>query len=161
MENIKKFEVERMGKLTYAETIEQVDNETGEVKKSTTTKVVKIPSEPPFIKLYLLDMCKMYDIPKVGNNVLNELLKLTNYNNEIILNSTIKKRIEDKLFLKKGMLDNNLSKLKKAEILKSEERGVFMLNPNLFGKGSWSDINKLRVTWNYDAKGRTVLTETA
>ena len=155
----KNIEVERMSKITYTEKIEEVDHETGEVKKSSTTKVMKIPSEPPFVKLYLADMCKMYDIPKVGNNVLNELLKLTNYNNEIILNSTIKKRIENELSLKKGILDNNLTKLKKANILKSEERGVYILNPNLFGKGSWHDINKLRVTWDYSESGRKVSSE--
>jgi len=104
-------------------------------------------------------MCKMYDIPKVGNNVLNELLKLTNYNNEIILNSAIKKRIDKSLMLKKGILDNNLTKLKKAHILKSEERGIYQLNPNLFGKGSWHDINKLRVTWDYSEKGREITSE--
>ena len=155
----KNSEVERMGKVIYAERTEQVDHETGEIRESTTTKTIKIPSEPPFVKLYLADMCKMYDIPKIGNNVLNELLKLTNYNNEIILNSTIKKRIEKSLILKRGILDNNLNKLKKANILKSEERGVYQLNPNLFGKGSWHDINKLRVIWDYSEKGRKVTSE--
>ena len=148
-----------MGKLVYAEKTETKDYETGEVKESTTLKTFKLPAEPPFIKLYLADMCKMYDIPKIGNNVLNELLKLTNYSNEIILNSTIKKRIEKSLILKKGMLDNNLNKLKKADILKSEERGVYKLNPNLFGKGSWHDINKLRVTWDYSEDGKVVSTQ--
>lgn len=148
-----------MSKVTYVEKIEEVNHETGELKKSSVMKQVKLPSEPPFIKLYLSDICKIYDIPRTGNNILNELLKLTNYNNEIILNSSIKKRIESDLDLKKGMLDNNLTKLKKANILKSEERGIYLLNPNLFGKGSWHDINRLRVTWNYDKKGRTVSAE--
>ena len=148
-----------MSRVTYAEKTEVVDHTTGEVRESSTTKVMRIPSEPPFIKLYLADMCKMHNIPKVGNNVLNELLKLTNYNNEIVLNSTIKKRIESELNLKKGMLDNNLTKLKKANILKSEERGVYLLNPNLFGKGSWHDISKLRVVWDYSESGRKVSSE--
>jgi len=148
-----------MGKITYVEKTETKDYTTGEIKESTTAKTIKIPPEPSFIKLYLKDMCKMYDIPKIGNNVLNELLKLTNYNNEIILNSSIKKRIEADLNLKKGMLDNNLAKLKKAKILKSEERGIFLLNPNLFGKGNWHDINKLRVTWDYSEECRKVSSE--
>ncbi len=148
-----------MGKVIYAERTEQIDHRTGELRESTTTKTIRVPSEPPFIKLYLSDMCKMYDIPKIGNNVLNELLKLTNYNNEIILNSAIKKRIDKSLMLKKGILDNNLTKLKKANILKSEERGIYQLNPNLFGKGSWHDINKLRVTWEYSEKGREITSE--
>ena len=33
-------------------------------------------------------------------------------------------------------------------------RGVFSLNPYVFGKGKWQDIKELQVTWDYNDAGR-------
>lgn len=48
---------------------------------------------------------------------------------------------------------NALSKMVKARILIRIETGIYMLNPFLFGKGRWRDIEKLRHSVDYIFKG--------
>ncbi len=143
-----------MSMALYEETRETIDHETGETKTTMKLTSVKHDNEPSYIKLYLSDICKLNDIPKTGNDVLNELLPLVNYDNEIILNSTLKKRIYEKIGIKKGSLDNNIYKLTKQGILSRVGSGTYMLNPSIFGRGKWQDIKKLRITWEYSSKGR-------
>ena len=146
-----------MKNMIYQETKEIIDHETGEVKSTMKLTSIKHEAEPSYIKLYLSDICKLNDIPKTGNDVLNELLPLVNYDNEIILNSTLKKRIYEKIGIKKGSLDNNIYKLTKQGILSRVGSGTYMLNPSIFGRGKWQDIKKLRITWEYSSKGREQL----
>ena len=143
-----------MSMTLYEEVKETKDHHTGEIKSSTRFTSIKHEAEPSYIKLYLSDICKLNDIPKTGNDVLNELLPLVNYDNEIILNSTLKKRIYEKIGIKKGSLDNNIYKLTKQGVLKRVGSGTYMLNPLIFGRGKWQDIKALRITWEYTDKGR-------
>jgi len=139
--------------ITYqeTETKEVYDKESGTVKatEQTTVRKVKVQKEPSFIKLYLNDICKLKSIPKSSNAVLNELLKHTNYNNEIILNMGIKKRIIKNLDTTIATLNNSISKLNKAEIIKKIDSGIYKLNPYIFGKGEWANIKAIRMTWEY------------
>lgn len=146
-----------MKKMLYEETREHIDHETGEVKTTMKLTSVKHEQEPSFIKLYLNDLCKLNDIPKSGNDTLNELLQLTDYRNEIVLNSAIKERLCKALGIKKPSLDNNISKLTAQGILNRVARGIYMLNPHIFGKGKWQDIKKLRIEWEYSSKGREAI----
>jgi hypothetical protein len=146
-----------MSMAVYEEVREVIDHETGEVKTTTRLQKARRDDEPYYIKLYIADLCKLNDIPKSGNNTLNELLKLTDYQNEIVLNSHIKGRIRKKLGISIGSLDNNITRLVKQEVLQRIGRGTLKLNPNLFGKGNWTDIKKLRIEWEYSENGRDVI----
>ncbi len=144
-----------MPKIFYEENTETRDHETGEIKTSSKRRSIRHEQEPAYIKLYIHDICKLNDIPKTGNDVINELLSLVDYKNEIILSTGVKNRIRDKLGIKKGTLDNTLSRLtNKWSVLKKIDRGIYMLNPNIFGRGNWMDIKKLRLTWEYSENGR-------
>jgi hypothetical protein len=145
-----------MSMALYEELKETIDHETGEVKTTMKLTSIKHENEPNYIKLYIKDLCKLKDIPKSGNDTLNELLLLTDYQNRIILNSFVKNELCKKLKIKMASLDNNISKLTKNEVLQRLGRGTFTLNPNLFGKGKWQDIKKLRIEWEYSATGRTI-----
>lgn len=132
------------------------NSETGEVIETSVTQTVKLDQEPSFIKLYTKDMCKLNDVPKSANSVLNALLEHTNYRNEIVLASHTKDRICDNLKIKKPSLDNAILKLVKSELIVRVGRGVFSLNPYVFGKGKWQDIKELQMTWDYGKSGRTL-----
>ncbi len=137
-----------MAKLVYQGEKTTVDKNTGEVLKEENSKVVKIPSEPSFIKLYVEDISKLYNLPRGTDKLLFELLKHMSYEGQICLNSGMKRIISEKLNIQNTRtIDNNLSKFVKAKILDRVETGVYIANPNLFGKGSWSDIYKLRTLW--------------
>nr|WP_321266177.1 replication/maintenance protein RepL [uncultured Sulfurimonas sp.] len=143
-------------KYEQTETNKVYDNETGKVKtvEEKTISNKKVDTEPNFIKLYISDICKLNNIPKSTNTILNELLKYTSYQNEIYLNVGIKKRMVTALNTTMPTLNNAISKLTKADMLKRIDTGIYKLNPYIFGKGNWTDIKAIRMLWTYNDNGR-------
>ena len=135
----------KMPKIILEKTETFLDYKTGEINEEFNLTTIKIPKEPPFIKLYLEDLVKLNNLPKSNSSVLYELVKLVNYNGEINLSSFSKERIVKILKIKNPKsLDNSIQKLVKTDIMKRIGRGCFLLNPSLFAKGSWNDIRRLR-----------------
>ena len=147
-----------MRNIVYQDTKIQhiMDYKTGEIKETNTTVNIKkrVPKEPDFIKLYLQDICKLKSIPSTGSKLLNELLKYTSYDNVILIPSYVKQEIAKNLNTSVGTISNALTKLVKEEILKRKGGGAYVLNPFLFGKGEWTKIRKIRMTWEYSENGK-------
>jgi hypothetical protein len=133
-------------KVIYEKSQVVTNHETGEITAEQTEKITILPKEPPYIKVYLEDIAKIQDLPAGSTSLLYELLKMMNYEtNEIFLNSSLKKRIAEKLGIKNTKsIDNALTQFHQSNILIRIERGIYMANPNLFGKGTWQQIHKLR-----------------
>lgn len=123
---------------TYQHDIHVVDNETGEVKSSSSEKIIQMPAEPEYIKLYLEDLNKIYNLP--NNSILYEIMKKMDYDGQITLSKFTKDQICQKLGLKLQTLSNYLQELKKKDIIQPLGKGTFMPNPDLFGKGTWKEI---------------------
>jgi len=149
----------------YQETTIHRDLNTGEVATVEHTNVVKLPTEPAYVKLYLDDIQKLYDLP--NNTILYELLRRMNFDGEVVLNSSEKKKIAAKLDIKVQTIDNYLFKLKAADVFTSIETGTYLPNPSLFGRGDWLKILdrrkkyesiKMNVTYGEDGS-KTVETE--
>lgn len=121
-----------------------IDYQTGEIVRSTTENVAYLPSEPPYVKLYLDDVAKLYGLPKAGSDLLHALLRKMDYHGIITLVSASKKRIADDIGVKPQTIDNNIQALLRADILTRSGRGEFMFNPKLFARGEWKNIYKQR-----------------
>jgi hypothetical protein len=145
-----------MGKrVTYEK--ETVDKLTGEIVKTYSEAV--IPREPDYVKLYLESITKLNDIPGWTDPVLNELLRLMNYRNEIVLNAAIKKRIAGEIGISTRTIDNALYMLVKKNIIFRDDIGLYRGNPFLFGKGEWRDIRELRMNVIFNNEGKMIRTE--
>lgn len=140
-----------------------VIDENGVVKN--TDRVYRFKSEEPnYIKLYLEDISYFYEIPKSSSDLVYELFNYVTYNtHEIIINMSIKKKIALILKTSVSTIDNNLTKLVKKGIISRVDKGVFILNPYLFGKGDWKSIKELRdrdlhleIIYNKDTKQREI-----
>lgn len=151
--------------ITYQHDIHVVDRETGEVTQTTNETIVQFPSEPEYIKLYLDDLNRIYELP--NNSILYEVMKQMNYDGLINLSKYAKDMICERLGLKPQTFANYLQKLKEKDIIQPVGRGTFMPNPNLFGKGTWKEIYsrrkkyaeiKLNITYKPDGT-KTVQTE--
>ena len=127
----------------------QIDQD-GQVMFHEETRTTRLPAEDNFVKLYLGSILHIQNLPIGLNTTLYELLKYMNYNNEIVVNSTIKKRIAEKTGMQVNSITNSISRLKKGKILFSKERGVYTVNPFIFGKGDWKDIHNLRLEIDFD-----------
>ena len=129
------------------------DVHTGEVVTQKSYKTSVLDREPDFVKLYLKDILRLKDLPKNTENVLNLLLKSMSYKNIIPAYAPIKRMICAELDIKMDTLNKAIDNLYKAGVLISVERGIYMADPNLFGKGEWKDINNLRLVINYNQDG--------
>jgi hypothetical protein len=134
-----------------------VVSEGGVVKSHTRKTVIQFPKEPPFIKLYLDDVNRLYELPNNSTALLYELIKRLDYDGFITLNSTTKKMIGQRAGVSTGHIDNYLSKLVKKDIFRREGRGTYAPNPDIFGRGDWREIYKKRSAWlkvSYGENGR-------
>lgn len=141
-------------KLNSIETTISQDQE-GNVSKSSTAKATSKLKEPPFIKLYLHDIILLKDLPSSCSSILYELMKLTTWENKIVLNSSIKKDIMAKLEIKTSTLNNTLSQFVKKKILYRLDVGVYMPNPYLFARGEYVDIHQLRLVVDYSVSNES------
>lgn len=137
------------------------NHETGEVTSETKENVYTFPKEPPYVKLYLEDVEKIYGLPNSSSPVLYELLRKMDYDGLINLNSTVKNIICEKVGYKYQTLKNYLNTLVKTDVFRNVGRGVYQPNPNLFGKGDWREIYKQREAWlkvEYTKQGKRKVT---
>lgn len=148
-------------KLTEIESI--VDSD-GVVHQQRRNLTVAWEQEPPYVKMYLDTVLYMKDLPKGHNSILLSLLKHMSYadSNEpqiIYVNSSMKKRIAQTLDVSVSRINNVISDLTAGEIFHRVDRGMYRVNPNLFGKGDWQDIAELRLHITFNADGKTVMGE--
>jgi hypothetical protein len=140
-------QVNKIKKVLKHSVKETYDSQTGELQLQEEVTAYSVSSEPAFVKLYLDGIQAIYKLNSSNHAVLNELLKITNYGGEIILNPAVKKRICAFLNTSVGTFDNTLLTLKRADIIRQKDRGCYMVNPELFGKGPWSEVYKDRAKY--------------
>ena len=133
--------------VIYSAETSMVDMNTGETHVQRMVTKRRVSKEPDFVKLYLDDVMKLNDIPKKKTDVLYLLLKKMNYENEITIVASHKR-----LACSVINIDKTLALLVSKGVLVRKDRGVFLANPLLFGKGSWQDIEELRLQLRYNKR---------
>lgn len=132
-----------MKTVKYQHTNQTTDAE-GNITESTTTREFKIPREEDYIKIYIKHISYLNDLPKGLDDIIYALIQYTTYGNQIIINSSIKRKIAEDLGKSFNTINQYITKLVKNDILIREDTGVYYLNPAIYGKGKWEDILKLR-----------------
>ena len=125
-------------------------NENGEVIETVTNSFSKIPQTPDFVMAFTKDLGYLQHLSGGGAKLLFGLMAVVDRNNEITLNKARKERVAQSTGLKLGSIDSLLNQLIKKEIILRVERGIYCLNPFLFGKGKWKNVQKMRMTIEYD-----------
>jgi len=142
-----------------------IDNQTGEVIETQSSVSFKVEKEPDFVKLYLRDIVSLNNLPSGMSKILMLIIRQMNYNNVVVLISHTKDLICDELNVSRSYVNKCINEFNKKGILirvvnprtYKEMRSVYMLDPNLVGKGSWSDINELRLSIVYKSDGKKEL----
>lgn len=145
METRKKIIFEHVDTVT-----DTLSGEIIEIKRHTQTIVEK---EPDYIKMYIADVTRLKDLPKNTDKVLHLLLKSMSYKNIIPAYAPIKRMICSELNIKMDTLNKAIDNLYKEGILIRIERGIYMADPHLFGKGEWKNIKNLRLIVEYREDG--------
>jgi len=136
-----------------------VDADTGEITNEESYTVLKYPREPNFAKQYHADIASIFGLPKVCRGVLDLIVAKMDYDNRVLLFAPIKREICQILDIKMQSVDKTIQSLNKHGIIKRLDRGMYRVNPFLYGKGEWKDIYKLRLTTDYGKDGIKILGE--
>lgn len=143
-------------KITHSQT-KQIINEDGEILETEIINTFRVDKEPDFIKMYISDINRLNDLPKGMDVILMALLKTMGYNNVIPVYMPIKKMITKELNISVAYLNKSIEAFYKKGIFIRLARGIYMADPELFAKGSWNDIKKLRLVIDYQKDGTKAL----
>ena len=133
-----------MSKITYIEENIKINAETGEISEQETKRVIKIPREEDYVKIYIKHINYLNNLPNGLDEIIYALLKKINYQNQIVINSAIKRQIANELGKTFNTVNQYITKLVKNDILIRVDTGIYYLNPIFYGKGSWKEILELR-----------------
>lgn len=134
----------------------------GEIERSATiTTITKLPKEPDYIKLYIDDIGHLMGIQEGHRSILLYIAASVGYDGFVTLTLARKARIAATVGMAVKSVDNAISALVKADILRREGRCEYELNPSLFAKGDWAHIRERREAFNlsiaYTKAGRKVV----
>lgn len=146
-------------KVIFQNTNQIVDHQTGEVTQTQSTQVRILEKEPEYIKLYLCDIMRLEGLPIASNSLLFELLKRMSYSNEIVLVKSIREEICSTIKIADITFRKSVDKFVEKSILLKKNKGVYIANPAIFGKGSWDNVKKIRLLVEYNENGRFLLKE--
>lgn len=135
-------------KTIFTDVKRLVNEETGQVKQTVTNTISRVPQEPLYVKVYLEDIHRIYDLPKGCSPALYEILKEMNWKGLISLPKYIKETCAAAAGLTPASFNNTLSDLVKHDILKRVGQTVYIANSHLFGQGKWIEIMEKRETYN-------------
>lgn len=117
-------------------------NDFGEIKETRIETKHRIQSEPYYYKGYMSDELakNICSLDRGEGHVLTALLAMVDYKNTIYVVGTNRKRIEYITGFTHGTIRNNIKGLCDKKIIKRISMGEYMLNPELFARGTWKDI---------------------
>jgi hypothetical protein len=136
-----------------------IDLVTGEITEIQTDNQYRVDREPDFVKLYLGDIGRLYNLP--NTSLLMALLRKMNYDNEVILNAAVKRELSSSIGGNMGLanIEKIIGVYVKRGVLIRKDRGIYLFNPYLFGRGKWQDVNKIRLSISYEPGVREVTAE--
>ena len=140
-----------------------ISEETGELISSQETVTMKIPTEPNFIKLYLDAVMYISYVPTSVSKVMMCILKRLPYADSkeqgVIINKYVRLKIANEIGCSEDYVKKSIIALVKGKLLihdNSSKRSCnYIVNPYVFGKGEWKDIEELRLSVKFNSEGKT------
>jgi len=152
----------RKDTVLYEERSETKDFETGEIRTETNKKIIKKQHTPEFVMLFVggVDKLTNANLSKGEHKTLSQLLKYTIKNrNMLLINKKTKEMMANDSKLKFNTVDQSIRKLITKNMILKED-SMYYLNPDIFGKGDFNEVSKLRHTLQIDYDFNTLTAET-
>ncbi len=148
-----------MGKIIRTITENKVIDKEGELQHYDSCETHTLEQEPPYVKVYLKPIPYMQDLPQSYRTILSWMLKEMKYAHDgqiITISAGTKRKMSKTLGVSLSRINHAITDFVKGKLIFREDMGVFQVNPQLFGKGDWKDISKLRHNIDFNAEGKTV-----
>lgn len=143
-------------RITKVDTKIVTDSRSGEIMETEQSTTSVLPREPDFVKMYVNDIGKMFDLTKSDDKVLFCITKHMTFSNLVYLVMPVKKMIMAELKMPLNTLNDSIRNLSDSGIMQRQAHGVYLINPNLFAKGKWEDIVKIRMAIEYSSLGKKI-----
>jgi hypothetical protein len=154
---------DRGSRVIFQEIERHVDHKTGRITGETTSKIVRHPAEPPYVKLYIDDLCELVQVPTSLKDTLILLLRKLDYDGYITLSPRFRKDLYEKLSIQDQTLRNRLVQLVQKGLLVREGTNEYLANPFYFARGDWKSIVEQRQAFQmritYSESGRKIRTQ--
>lgn len=106
---------------------------------------------------YTRDLLLLKGIQESLAELLVEILRKANYDNQIILNATIKTEMGEKMGYSLGTIDNALTRFVNDGLLIREGRGVYLPNKDYFWNRAEEDqIERIHLNISYEKAERNL-----
>ena len=137
---------------TTTHTTTNIDGTTSEEVTSRERNLALVDNEPEFIKIYIETICFVKAIPTAHTAILLALLERMSYADErypmtIIVNGFVKDSIARETGKSVKTVERAITDFLKHNMLfriGGERSGAYQANAEMFGKGKWKDLSKLR-----------------
>lgn len=150
----------RMAKTIYQEEVIVTDVETGQTRAMKETNVIRMPSEPPFIKMYIDDLSHFIGLKERHRDIVFELIKKLDFEGMVTLTARTRAGIADRLGISDQSFRNYLSEVVKTGLFKRISHNEFEVNPHYFARGDWQSVYHRRKEFvmeiRYTDKGRKI-----
>lgn len=119
----------------------------------TAADVRPLPKEPEFIKLYIQDLARIFELQNQHQDILIYLAASADYDGVISLTAGRKERIANTVSLTTGSscspksVTNAVGEYIKRGLIRRVGRGEYELDPHLFARGEWRQIRERRTTF--------------
>lgn len=137
-----------------------VNFETGEVRSEVSTSVIRFPQEPPFVKMYVQDLCAVLGVSDADQALLRHLLARLDYDGFVVVTTRIRETIAASLGITQKTLRNRLNSLVNSNMIKPISRNDYRVNPDFFARGEWKKICEQKLSYNmninYSEAGRVI-----
>lgn len=150
-------------KIYQSETNTIIDHETGEIKTVEHNQKSYVEREPDYVKLYLQDIARLKDLSPSASSLMTLIIKSMGYNNLFFAFKPLKDMFCEELKMPINTLNKQIERLKVSGILLPlpNKRGCYLVDPNLFARGSWNNIKQLRLVIDYNIDGTKTLSSNA
>lgn len=143
-------------RMTFQKTHIVSDSRTGEIIETEQFTTQVVGREPDFVKMYIKDLSNIMELNKSDDKVLFSLLQCMGYDNMILIDMYMKKKLEAELSMPLNTINASVKNLYNAGILLRQAHGRYLINPTLFARGRWEDIVKIRMEIEYSQAGRKI-----
>lgn len=133
-----------MSKIQTLTKTETVDPKTGEILFFEKTSQQTLPSEAEYVKLYVADIARLLELKGAQERLLTLMAAHMDYENVVALTTAERRRWASHLGISVKALNNTLSSLVKSSVILRKDDGEYIVDPDLFSKGSWKAVIEKR-----------------
>lgn len=160
-----------MSRFTYEKVIEDIKiADTGEeLGHEFTAEIRQISNkqasnEPDYIKLYKY-VNTLFAFKGIKTSLTPFIIEISNHmtyakDGQIVnLNRVTKTTIAENLNVTIKRIDQVIAELRKCDILRKIQNGVYSVNPYIVARGSWADIRELQMHFDYKTGEMTTIAD--